>query len=109
MSGLTPQIPFMASFWIKSGYDMKVEVSAERYQVGALFKALIKAILVAPLKSLESVDRGLLAIVKLALTPPTLSCCRSLALSMVSRLSISGRITERSNILVWLRMFCWCW
>ena len=32
---------------------MKVEVSAETYQVGAHFKALIKAILVAPLKSFE--------------------------------------------------------
>lgn len=52
-SGLTPQIPFMASLWIRSGYDMKVEVSAETYQVGAHFKALIKAILVAPLKSFE--------------------------------------------------------
>ena len=43
----------MASLWIRSGYDMKVEVSAETYQVGAHFKALIKAILVAPLKSFE--------------------------------------------------------
>ena len=32
---------------------MKVEMSAETYQVGAHFKALIKAILVAPLKSFE--------------------------------------------------------
>ena len=32
---------------------MKVEVSAQTYQVGAHFKALIKAILVAPLKSFE--------------------------------------------------------
>ena len=32
---------------------MKVEVSAETYQVGAHFKALIKATLVAPLKSFE--------------------------------------------------------
>ena len=53
MSGLTPEIPFMASLWIRSGYDMKVEMSAETYQVGAHFKALIKAILVAPLKSFE--------------------------------------------------------
>ena len=53
MSQLTPEIPFMASLWIGSGYDMKVEVSAETYQVGAHFKALIKAILVAPLKSFE--------------------------------------------------------
>ena len=52
-SGLTPEIPFMASLWIRSGYDMKVEMSAETYQVGAHFKALIKAILVAPLKSFE--------------------------------------------------------
>ena len=52
-SGLTPQIPFMASLWIRSGYDMKVAMSAETYQVGAHFKALIKAILVAPLKSFE--------------------------------------------------------
>ena len=33
---------------------MKVAMSAETYQVGAHFKALIKAILVAPLKSFES-------------------------------------------------------
>ena len=32
---------------------MKVEVSTETYQVGAHFKALIKGILVAPLKSFE--------------------------------------------------------
>ena len=56
-SGLTPEIPFMASLWIRSGYDMKVEMSAETYQVGAHFKALIKAILVAPLKSFESFFR----------------------------------------------------
>ena len=43
----------MASLWIRSGYDMKDKVSAETYQVGAHFKALIKAILVAPLKSYE--------------------------------------------------------
>ena len=43
----------MASLWIRSGYDMKVEMSAETYQVGAHFKALIEAILVAPLKSFE--------------------------------------------------------
>ena len=53
MSELTSKIPFMASLWIRSGYDVKVEVSAQTYQVGAHFKALIKAILVAPLKSLE--------------------------------------------------------
>ena len=48
MSQLTPEIPFMASLWIRSGCDMKVEVSAETYQVGAHFEALIKAILVIP-------------------------------------------------------------
>ena len=53
MSQLTPEIPFMASLWIKSGYDMKVGKSAETYQVGAHFKALIKAILVAPFRTLE--------------------------------------------------------
>ena len=52
-SGLTSQIPFMASLWIRSGYDMKVGKSAETYQVGAHFKALIKAILVAPSRTLE--------------------------------------------------------
>ena len=53
MSGLTPEIPLMASLWIRSGYDVKVEVSAQTYQVGARFKALNKAILVALLKTLE--------------------------------------------------------
>ena len=53
MSQLTPEIPFMASLWIRSGCDMKVEVSAETYQVGAHFKALIKTILVAPSRILE--------------------------------------------------------
>ena len=43
----------MASLWIRSGYDIKVEMSAETYQVGTHFKALIKAMLVAPLKSFE--------------------------------------------------------
>ena len=47
----------MASLWVRSGCDMKVEVSAETYQVGAHFKAPIKAILVAPLKSFESFFR----------------------------------------------------
>ena len=47
MSELTSQIPFMASLWIRSGYDVKVEVSAQTYQVGARLKALNKAILVA--------------------------------------------------------------
>ena len=46
MSQLTPEIPFMASLWIRSGYDMKVGTSAETYQEGAPFKALIKAIFV---------------------------------------------------------------
>ena len=53
LSGLTPMIPFMASLWIRSGYGMKVEMSAETYQVRAHFKAFIKAILVAALKSFE--------------------------------------------------------
>ena len=53
MPWLTSQIPFMASLWIRSGYDVKVEVSAQTYQVGAHFKALNKAILVVPLKSFE--------------------------------------------------------
>ena len=47
------EIPFMASLWIRSGCDMKVEVSVETYQVGAHFKALIKAILVALSRILE--------------------------------------------------------
>ena len=50
MFELTSQNPFMASLWIRSGYDMKVGKSAETYQVGAHFKALIMAILVTPLK-----------------------------------------------------------
>ena len=41
----------MASPWIRSGYDMKVKMPVETYQVGAHFKALIKAILISPLKS----------------------------------------------------------
>ena len=53
MSELTSQIPFMASLWIRSGYDVKVEVSAQTYQVGAHFKALNKAVLVALLKTFE--------------------------------------------------------
>ena len=53
MSELTSKTPFMASLWIRSGYDVKVEVSAQTYQVGAHFKALNKAILVALLKTLE--------------------------------------------------------
>jgi len=43
----------MASLWIRSGYDMKVGKSAETYQVRAHFKDLIKAILVAPSRTLE--------------------------------------------------------
>ena len=54
MSQLTLEFPFMASLWIRSGCDMKVEVSAETYQVGAHFKVLIKAILVAPCRILEN-------------------------------------------------------
>ena len=57
MSELTPEVPSMASPWIQSGSDMKVELSAETYQVGAHFKALMKVILVAPLKSFESFFR----------------------------------------------------
>ena len=53
MPELTSQIPFMASLWIRSGYDVKVEESAQTYQARAHFKALIEAILVAPLKSFE--------------------------------------------------------
>jgi len=44
----------MASLWIRSGCDMKVEPSVETYQVGAHFRALIKAILVAPSRILEN-------------------------------------------------------
>ena len=54
MSQLTPEIPLMASLWIRSGYDMKVDPSVETYQVGAHFKALSKAILVAPSRILEN-------------------------------------------------------
>ena len=43
----------MASLWIRSGYDMKVEVSDETYQVGAHFEALMKAIFVSPLNYFE--------------------------------------------------------
>ena len=53
MSELTSQIPFMASLWIRSGYDVKVEVSAQTYQVGAHFKAPNKAVLVAEVKTFE--------------------------------------------------------
>ena len=54
MSQLTPKIPFMASLWSRSGCDMKVELSAETCQVGAYFRALIKAILLAPSRILEN-------------------------------------------------------
>ena len=54
MSQLTPEIPLMASLWIRSGYDMKVDPPLETCQVGAHFKALIKAILVAPSRILEN-------------------------------------------------------
>ena len=54
MSELTSQIPFMASLWIRSGYNVRVEVIAQTYQVGAHFKVLNKAIHVAPLKPLEN-------------------------------------------------------
>ena len=53
MSQLTPEIPFMASLWIRSGYDMKVGKSAETYEVGAHFKALNEAVLMALSKILE--------------------------------------------------------
>ena len=45
MSQQTPEIPFMASLWIRSGCDMKVDPSVETYQMGAHFKAVIKATL----------------------------------------------------------------
>ena len=54
VSGLTPEISLMASLWIVSGYDMKVEVSAETYKEGTHFKALIKVILVEPSRILEN-------------------------------------------------------
>ena len=38
MSQLRSDIPFMASLWIRSGYDVKVEVSAQTYQVGLILK-----------------------------------------------------------------------
>ena len=53
MPELTSQIPFMASLWIRSGYDVKVEVSAQIYQVGAHFKALNEAVLTVLSKILE--------------------------------------------------------
>ena len=53
MSQLRSEIPFMASLWIRSGCDMKVDPPLETCQVEAHFKALIKAILVAPSRILE--------------------------------------------------------
>ena len=44
----------MASLWVRSGCDMKVDPSVETYQVGAHFKALIKAILVPLSRILEN-------------------------------------------------------
>ena len=44
----------MASLWIRSGYDMKVDPSVETYQVGAHFKALNEAVLIALAKILEN-------------------------------------------------------
>ena len=44
MSQLKPEIPFVVRLWIRSGYVMKLEVSAETYQVGVNFKALNKVI-----------------------------------------------------------------
>ena len=54
MSQLRSEIPFMASLWIRSGCDMKVDPSVETYQVGVHFEAPIKAILVAPSRILEN-------------------------------------------------------
>ena len=48
-----PFIPFMANLWIRSGYDMKVEMSAQTYQVGAHFKAQNEPIIVAASKTFE--------------------------------------------------------
>ena len=53
MSELTSKIPFMASLRIRPGYEVNIELSAQTYQVGAHFKALNKAVLVAPLKCLQ--------------------------------------------------------
>ena len=52
-SEMTSKIPFMASLWIRSGYDVTVEVSAQTYQVRAHIKALIKAVHAPSLKTLE--------------------------------------------------------
>ena len=67
MSQLRSEIPFMASLWIRSGCDMKVDPSVETYQVGAHFKALIKAILVAPSRILEN-------FFSFCVTPPAALC-----------------------------------
>ena len=47
------QIPFMGSLWIRSGYEVELELSTQTYQVGAHLKALIKAVLVSLLKTLQ--------------------------------------------------------
>ena len=52
MSQLTPEISSVSSLWIRSGC-VNVEASAETCPVGAHFKALSKAILVAPSRILE--------------------------------------------------------
>ena len=44
----------MASLWIRSGCDMKVDPSVETYQVGARFKTLNEAVLMALAKILEN-------------------------------------------------------
>ena len=45
MSQLTPEIPFMASFWIRSGCVMKGQVSAGTCKVEAHLKLLIRPFL----------------------------------------------------------------
>ena len=72
MSQLTPEIPFMASLWIRSGCDMKVDPSVETNQVGAHFKALIKAILVAPSRNLENFFSFHVSLPRCG--PPTMYC-----------------------------------
>ena len=42
----------MASLWIRFGYDVKAEMSAQTYQSGARFKAFIE-VLMASLKIVE--------------------------------------------------------
>ena len=98
MSQLTPEIPLMASLWIRSGYDMKVGKSAETYQVGAYFKALIKAILVARLKSFERFFRISSSPAGLCKKPMFRGCyflpfCRQKWIKnpLLSRFAISGK------------------